>query len=190
MIDIRLKILAVLPFFIVLATVFIVSRVDLERFVLKAGERRLLHFSPEKNEMEINRPGQITVNPYLKHVNFFYNEPAGKNTYLAVKRVDQQTAGYPKKDSNTYSIVNGAEQIENKSDMKKEAFLKQDSNDTEKNPTLTFIVLNGTHSIAIVNDRVLHEGETVGSMTVTKIEKDKVLVRDKTLRWIYMEGEK
>lgn len=190
MIDIRLKILAVFPFFIILATVLIVSRIDLERFVLKPGERRLLHFSPEKNEMEINQPGQITTNPSLKHVKFFYTETAGKDAYTAVKRVNQQTGESPKKDSDTYSIVNGAEQIVNNPDMKEEAFRKQDGNDTEKNPALTFIVLNGTHSVAIVNDRVLHEGETVGSMTVTKIEKDKVLVRDKTLRWIYMEGGK
>jgi len=41
-----------------------------------------------------------------------------------------------------------------------------------------------------VDDRIVHEGETVGGMTVKKIEKDKVLVQDKTLRWLSMEEKK
>lgn len=183
MIDVRLKILAVLPFCLILATVFIVSRIDLERFVLKAGERELLHFSPEKAEMEPGRVDPVTAGASLMHVNFFYSEKTGKDTYGRVTRVNQKTGVSQKQHEDMDSAAAGPVQVG-------EVIPKQESDDVHKNRMLTFVVLNGKHSIAIVDDRIVHEGETVGGMTVKKIEKDKVLVQDKTLRWLSMEEKK
>ena len=183
MIGVRLKILAVLPFCLILTTVFIVSRIDLERFVLKAGERKLLHFSPEKAEMEPDRVDPVTAGASLMHVNFFYSEKTGKDTYGRVTRVDQKTGVSQKQNEDIDSAAAGPVQMG-------EVIPKQESDDVNKNRMLTFVVLNGKRSIAIVDDRIVHEGETVGGMTVKKIEKDKVLVQDKTLRWLSMEEKK
>lgn len=187
MIGVRLKILAVLPFCLILATVFIVSRIDLERFVLKAGERRLLHFSPEKAEMEPDRVGPVTAGASLMHVNFFYSEETGKDTYGRVTRVDQKTGVSQKQNEDMDSAAAGPVQM---GEVIPKQEPKQESDDVDKNRMLTFVVLNGTRSIAIVDDQIVHEGETVEGMTVKKIEKDKVLVQDKTLRWLSMEEKK
>ena len=175
--------LAVLPFCLILATVFIASRIDLERFVLKAGERKLLHFSPEKAEMEPDRVDPVTAGAFLMHLNFFYSEKTGKDTYGRVTRVDQKTGVSQKQNEDMDSAAAGPVQ-------RGEVIPKQESDDVNKNRMLTFVVLNGKRSIAIVDDRIVHEGETVGGMTVKKIEKDKVLVQDKTLRWLSMEEKK
>jgi len=182
-IGVRLKILAVLPFCLILATVFIVSRIDLERFVLKAGERKLLHFSPEKAEMEPDRVAPVTAGASLMHVNFFYSEKTGKDTYGRVTRLAQKTGVSQKQNEDIDSAAAGPVQMG-------EVIPKQESDAVNKNRMLTFVVLNGKRSIAIVDDRIVHEGETVGGMTVKKIEKDKVLVQDKTLRWLSMEEKK
>jgi len=182
-IGVRLKILAVLPFCLILATVFIVSRIDLERFVLKAGERKLLYFSPEKTEMEPDRVDPVTAGASLMHVNFFYSEKTGKDTYGRVTRVDQKTGVSQKQNEDIDSAAAGPVQMG-------EVIPKQESDAVNKNRMLTFVVLNGKRSIAIVDNRIVHEGETVGGMTVKKIEKDKVLVQDKTLRWLSMEEKK
>ncbi|MBI5407238.1 MAG: hypothetical protein HZA18_06035 [Nitrospirae bacterium] len=184
MISVRSKILAVLPFCLILATVFIVSRIDLERFVLNAGERKLLHFSPEKAEMEPGRVDPVTAGVSLMHVNFFYSEKTGKDTSGRVTGVNQKTGVSQKQNEEMDPAAAGPVQ-------RGEVIPKQESDDdVNKNRMLTFVVLNGKHSIAIVDDRIVHEGETVGGMTVKKIEKDKVLVQDKTLRWLSMEEEK
>ena len=183
MIDGRLKILAVFPFCLILATLFIVSRIDLERFVLRSDERELLHFSPEKAERGADRVDPIAAGASLMHVNFFYPKETGKDTFGRVTGVNQKTGVSQKENENMNPVAAAPVQM-------REVIPKQGSHDVNKNPMLTFVVLNGKRSIAIVDDRIVHEGETMGGMTVKKIERDKVLVQDKTLRWLYMEEKK
>ena len=180
MMDTRLKVLAVLPLLLIVATLFTVSRIDLERFVLRPAERRMLHFSPDKSEMGIGRP-----------VNFFHSEATGKETHPVVKRAVPPGSVSQKQDTGPDLNVATTNQTDRKeTDRKENVTPEQDSDDTRKNLRLTFIVLNGGRSIAIVDDHVMHEGESMGSITVQKIEQDRVLVRDRILRWIYMEDKK
>lgn len=55
---------------------------------------------------------------------------------------------------------------------------------------LTLLVFNGERSMAVISGAVVRRGDTVEGMTVKRIEKDRVLVLDENLRWIYMEGER
>ncbi len=68
--------------------------------------------------------------------------------------------------------------------------VKKDGSGKKGGDGLTLLVLNGERSMAVINGAVVRRGETVEGMTVKRIEKDRVLVLDKNLRWIYMEGER
>ena len=47
-------------------------------------------------------------------------------------------------------------------------------------------VSGGGH--AIVNNELVVEGDTIGGMLVKRIEEDKVLLKGKETRWVYMEA--
>lgn len=54
---------------------------------------------------------------------------------------------------------------------------------------VSFIMKGGAgRGLAIVNDELVAEGDTVGGMLVKRIEEDKVLLKGKETRWVYMEG--
>lgn len=55
---------------------------------------------------------------------------------------------------------------------------------------LTLAVANGGRSIAVLDGKVVREGDRAGAMTIKRIERDRVLVFDKNLRWIHMEGKR
>ncbi|MFQ5736712.1 MAG: hypothetical protein ACE5GY_07600 [Thermodesulfobacteriota bacterium] len=55
---------------------------------------------------------------------------------------------------------------------------------------VSFIMLNGGGSRAIVNNTLVMEGDTVGGLLVRRIEHDKVLLKGKETRWVYMEGRR
>lgn len=186
MMDARLKMLAVLPLLLILAVLFTVSRIDLERFVLRPAERRMLQFSPEKSEMGIMQPAPVTKYVSLRSVDFLYPDTTGKETHSAVRREAPQVSAAKKQDVRMESHVAETEQT----DSKENAPPGQDSDDPQENPRLTFVVLNERRSIAIMDDHVMHEGDSFGNITVRKIEQDRVLVGTKRLRWIYMEEEK
>lgn len=182
----RLKILAVLPLLLIAVVLVTVSRIDLERFVLRPAERRMLQFSPDKSEMGIIQPDPVTKSISLRSVNVFYPETTGEETHSEVRREVPLVSAAQKQDAGPKSHVASAEQT----DRKEKTSQGEDSDDPQKNPRLTFVVLNDRRSIAIVDDHVMHEGDSFGSITVRKIEQDRVLVGDKILRWIYMEEEK
>lgn len=186
MMDKRLKILAVLPLLLIMAVLLVVSRIDLERFVLRPAERRMLQFSPDKSEMGIMQPDPVTKNVSLRSVNFFYPETNGEEAHSVVRREVPLSNAAQKQDARMESHVAATDQT----DRKEKASPEQDSDDSQKNPRLTFVVLNDKRSIAIVDDHVMHEGDSFGSITVRKIEQDRVLVGNKIVRWIYMEEEK
>jgi hypothetical protein len=135
----------------------------------------MLQFSPDKSEMGIMQPDPVTKSVSLRSVNFFYPETNGEEAHSAVRREVPLSNTAQKQDAGPESNVASAE---------------QDSNDPQRNPRLTFVVLNDKRSIAIVDDHVMHEGDSFGSITVRKIEQDRVLVGNKIVRWIYMEEEK
>ena len=184
MMDARLKILAVLPLLLIMAVLFAVSRIDLERFVLRPAERRMLQFSPDKSEMGIMQ--LVPVNVSLRSVNFFYPETNGEEAHSVVRREIPLSSAAQKQDAGPKSHVAATDQT----DRKEKASPGQDNEDPQKNPRLTFVVLNDKRSIAIVDDHVMHEGDSFGSITLRKIEQNRVLVGNKILRWIYMEEEK
>src|SRR3972149_6209262 len=156
MMDARLKILAVLPLLLIMAVLFAVSRIDLERFVLRPAERRMLQFFPDKSEMGIMQPDPVTKNVSLRSVNFFYPEANGEEAHSAVRREGPLVSVAQKQDAGPKSNVASA---------------GQDSHDPQGNPRLTFVVLNDRRSIAIVDDPVMHEGDSFGRITVRKIEQ-------------------
>ena len=186
MMDARLKILAVLPLLLIMAVLFAVSRIDLERFVLRPAERRMLQFFPDKSEMGIMQPDPVTKNVSLRSVNFFYPETNREEAHSAVRREIPLSSAAQKQDAGPKSHVAATDQT----DRKEKASPGQDNEDPQKNPRLTFVVLNDKRSIAIVDDHVMHDGDSFGSITVRKIEQNRVLVGNKILRWIYMEEEK
>lgn len=46
----------------------------------------------------------------------------------------------------------------------------------------------GIGNLAIVNNELVIEGDTVSGMLVKRIEEDKVLLKGKETRWVYMEA--
>lgn len=55
---------------------------------------------------------------------------------------------------------------------------------------LTLIMIGEEKKIAIINGRVVREGDTIDGMKILKIEKDKILVKSKETKWLYMEEVK
>jgi len=55
---------------------------------------------------------------------------------------------------------------------------------------VSFIMRGGSGSgnLAIVNNELVIEGDTIGGMLVKRIEEDKVLLKGKEMRWVYMEA--
>ncbi len=172
--DSRLKVLAVLPFVIIAASLILINRIDMGHLVIKTDQQKLLNFPVEESEMEIQKPEPVINYSSVKHANLFYPESNGKDAGMVSSKkahsVPDQSDNKPLQKENLQSI--------------------QPRYDAYVNPKLTFVVLNGDRSIAIMGERVLHEGDSVMGMTIQRIEKGRVLVKDKTLRWIYMEEEK
>ena len=164
MIDSRLKILAVLPVLIVVASALLVNVIDLEHLILRPGHRQLLNFSPQTNLL-----------------NF---ETDGKSSNADIRSMTQRksVSAIIEYDVPSVSV--------SRPFQKEDVMTNEVSHNANINPKLTFVVLNGRRSFAILDDRLLHEGESTGGMTIQKIEKERILIKDKTLRWIYMEEER
>lgn len=52
---------------------------------------------------------------------------------------------------------------------------------------LSLIIISGENRTAIIKGVPLKEGEQIADMKVVKIEPDRVLIKDKTLQWMYMD---
>ncbi len=51
---------------------------------------------------------------------------------------------------------------------------------------LTLVVISGEEKRAVVNGSIVQEGDRITKGKIMKIEKDRVLLKDKTLHWIQM----
>jgi hypothetical protein len=56
--------------------------------------------------------------------------------------------------------------------------------------TLSLIVISGKSRMAIIKGVVVKEGDNIGGIKVVKIEPQRVLLRNKTTKWLYMEKTK
>ena len=52
---------------------------------------------------------------------------------------------------------------------------------------LSFVVISGKGRMAIIKGVVVKEGDSIDGVKIAKIETDRVLLKDKTTQWLYME---
>ena len=52
---------------------------------------------------------------------------------------------------------------------------------------LSLIIISGGSRTAIIKGSPVKEGDKIADMKIVKIEHDKVLLKDKTLKWMYLE---
>ncbi|MBI5100031.1 MAG: hypothetical protein HZB30_12445 [Nitrospirae bacterium] len=55
---------------------------------------------------------------------------------------------------------------------------------------LSLIVVTGKRKMAIIRGILVREGDSIEGMKVAKIEADRVLLKNKTERWLYLEKAK
>jgi hypothetical protein len=59
-----------------------------------------------------------------------------------------------------------------------------------KDSNLSLIVISGKRKMAIIRGRIVREGDIVEGMKIAKIENERVLLKNKTERWLYLEKAK
>jgi hypothetical protein len=63
--------------------------------------------------------------------------------------------------------------------------------DTDYNDgMLSLIVVSGKRKMAIIRGVLVREGDIIGGMVISKIEPERVLLKNKTERWLYLEKAK
>ncbi len=60
---------------------------------------------------------------------------------------------------------------------------KEDNNDK----ALSLIIISGIDKTAIINGVPVKEGDRIADMKIVRIETDRVLLKNKTLKWMYLE---
>jgi hypothetical protein len=55
---------------------------------------------------------------------------------------------------------------------------------------LSLIVVSGNRKMAIIRGALVREGDSIEGMKIARIEPDRVLLKNKTERWIYLGKEK
>jgi hypothetical protein len=55
---------------------------------------------------------------------------------------------------------------------------------------LSMIVVSGQRKIAIIRGVLVREGDKFGDVKISKIEPERVLLKNKTERWLYLEKSK
>ncbi len=155
-----LMILGALPFFLIPAAFFASMKIDPVWTALSPQERTLFDYAPEEDRIIGLKTDEQPKEAFVMDAGFFKVKKKG-GTNAKVIREDRGTT--VKKDGS--GKKGGAAE-------------------------LTLLVFNGERSMAVINGAVVRRGDTVEGMTVKRIEKDRVLVLDKNLRWIYMEGER
>jgi hypothetical protein len=66
------------------------------------------------------------------------------------------------------------------------------ANDTapqHKRRGLSLIVVSEDKKMAMIGDRLVKEGDRIDDKKIAKIEPDRILVRDRTLKWEYLREE-
>lgn len=63
--------------------------------------------------------------------------------------------------------------------------------DTDYNDgMLSLIVVSGKRKMAIIKGVIVREGDIISGMVISKIEPERVLLKNKTERWLYLEKAK
>ncbi|RJR15789.1 MAG: hypothetical protein C4581_11555 [Nitrospiraceae bacterium] len=57
----------------------------------------------------------------------------------------------------------------------------------EPDKSLSLIIMSGADRTAIINGVPVKEGDRIADMRIVRIETDRVLLKTKTLKWIYLE---
>ena len=52
---------------------------------------------------------------------------------------------------------------------------------------LSLIVISGKKKMAIMNGKLVKEGDSINGMKIARIEKEKILLKNKTSQWIYLK---
>lgn len=157
----RFIILAVLPFLLVGAAFFGARAINFEEVIFKPNELRMLYFTPEIVEVNVRR-----------------DESSIKAEALSKRR----------RKADIFYLGDGP----TKADAAHAAVEKQVLAHTTEDllaMKVSLIILNGRGNLAIVNNRVVIEGDTVSGMLVKRIDQDKVLLKGKEAKWVYMEGK-
>jgi hypothetical protein len=58
------------------------------------------------------------------------------------------------------------------------------------NRALSLIVISGEKRMAIIGGVLVKEGDMINGIKIAKIETNRVLLKNKSLKWIYLEKEK
>jgi len=183
-IDTRTKILVVLPFCILVAAVLLINAINLEHRILRPGQRQLLHFSPDESVLGVDKTDPVMDIAPILQTSLFNFDKAQISASGEVRRISENKSVSERIE---YGVTSASV---SRSFQREDVLPNLAGNNARVNPKLTFIVLNGRRSFAIVDDRLLHAGETTGGMTIQMIEKNRILIKDKTVRWIYMEEER
>ncbi len=62
-----------------------------------------------------------------------------------------------------------------------------DSNTVDRNMNLSLIIINDDNRMAIIEDTPVKEGDIIADMKIVKIERNRVLVKNRTAKWIYVD---
>jgi len=152
-------ILAALPFLLVAAAFFGARSVDFEELVFSPMERRVLYFSPETIEVRVKNGARMAGSKAISDLR-------SVTGFFRAGKVITEGGGQG-------VLLGGA--AADPLAMK-----------------VSFIMRGGSGSnsgnLAIVNNELVVEGDTIGGMLVKRIEEDKVLLKGKETRWVYMEA--
>lgn len=158
----RFFILATLPFLLIGAALFGARAIDFEELVFTPNELKVLYFTPETIEVRLKRDEGA---PGAGVLSKRWSKAAF--FYFMDGEADAAAAG------KAVARAQGAEDAPDPLAMK-----------------VSFIMLNKKGSLAIVNNSVVAEGETLDGVLVKRIEEERVLLKGKESRWVYMEGER
>jgi hypothetical protein len=73
------------------------------------------------------------------------------------------------------------------------AGVKESSMVSEKDFTdnaVSLIVVSGKRKMAIIGGVIVREGDSIDGMKIAKIEPDRVLLKNRTERWLFLEKER
>jgi len=68
---------------------------------------------------------------------------------------------------------------------------RHDSFHGENKPetNISLIVISGEKKMAVIDGRPVREGDSIGGMRIAKIESNRILLQDRSSRWLYLKEE-
>jgi hypothetical protein len=101
-------------------------------------------------------------------------------TGLAVKQLSDTPVGREVKSPMDFSIPESAGIQAGGSDLAPEKNYNENA--------ISLIVVSGKRKMAIIRGVIVTEGDSIDGMRVAKIEPDRILLKNKTERWIFLEN--